>query len=264
MPLRHPYRHHRHSETRRRESPRPRRGKTLFDGNDPVLRERVLEIHRRLSATYGAPFPYFSDKDPLSELVSALLSHRTRNEDSRQAYENLRARFADWQALIHAPMEAVQAAIAPCTWPEQKAPRLQQVLAEVARRRDGVLSMDFLAELSPTEARLWLESIPGIGPKTSAAVLLFSRLRIPALPVDSHHHRVAQRLGLIPLELNVGPSHAMLQAQLPEHWNAQSLYDHHEAMMIHGQRCCSWRDPACQRCPLLDLCPHGQQRTGQV
>lgn len=263
MPLRHPYRHHRQNEARRRASPRPRRHGALFDGDDPALRQRLQEIHRRLCTTYGASFPYFSDRDPLSELVSAMLSHRTRNEDARQAFENLQARFGDWQSLIEAPISAVQAAIAPCTWPEQKAPRLQQVLTEVARRRDGELSLDFLATMTPAEARLWLESIPGIGPKTSAAVLLFSRLRIPALPVDSHHHRVAQRLGLIPLELNVGPAHAVLQAQLPDNWGAQSLYDHHEAMMIHGQRCCAWQNPACRRCPLLDLCPHGQQRTGQ-
>ena len=65
------------------------------------------------------------------------------------------------------------------------------------------------------EAREWLEDLPGVGPKTSAAVLLFSNLRRPALPVDSHHHRVAARLGLIPANVAVGPSHAVLEAQLP-------------------------------------------------
>jgi endonuclease-3 len=48
-------------------------------------------------------------------------------------------------------------------------------------------ALDFLGGLPVREARAWLESITGVGPKTSAAVLLFSRLRRPALPVDSHH-----------------------------------------------------------------------------
>ena len=66
-----------------------------------------------------------------------------------------------------------------------------------------------------TEARAWLESLSGVGPKTSAAVLSFSTLRRPALPVDSHHHRVAVRTGMIPATLAVGPAHAVLSAQLP-------------------------------------------------
>lgn len=261
MPLRHPYRHHRHSESRRRPPSRSRRAPLLVTGNDPHLQDRVKEVHRRLCASYSAPFPYPVGRDPLDELVLSLLSHRTRSQDSQQALDNLHSRFQRWQDLIEAPESAVREAIAPCTWPEQKAPRLQQVLSELARRRDGVLSLDFLAALSPAEARLWLESVPGIGPRTSATVLLFSRLRIAALPVDSHHHRVAQRLGLIPLELNIGPAHAVLQNQLPESWDASTFHDHHQVMIRHGQRCCDWREPACQRCPLLDLCPSGQQRT---
>jgi endonuclease-3 len=111
-----------------------------------------------------------------------------------------------------------------------------------------------------TEARAWLETLSGVGPKTSAAVLSFSTLRRPALPVDSHHHRVAVRTGMIPATLAVGPAHAVLSAQLPDDWDAQRIYDNHEVMMLHGQRCCYFRNPACRRCPLLDLCPTGQRR----
>ena len=91
--------------------------------------------------------------------------------------------------------------------------------------------------------------------KTSAAVLSFSTLRMPALPVDSHHHRVAQRLGLIGKRVDVGPSHPILRAQLPAAWSAQDLYDNHEILMLHGQHVCHHRRPACGRCVLIDLCP---------
>ena len=111
------------------------------------------------------------------------------------------------------------------------------------------------------DARAWLERLPGVGPKTSAAVLSFSVLRRPALPVDSHHHRVAVRTGLIPAGLAVGPSHQVLAAQLPPDWDAQTVYDNHETMMLHGQRCCFPQRPGCARCPLLDLCPAGQRLT---
>lgn len=224
------------------------------------LSEKVMQVHERLCATYGCPIPFFHDLDPLSELVSALLSHRTRNADSGRAFRQLRAQFPNWEAVRDAPLEAVQTAIGSVTWPEQKAPRIQAVLREITTRRDGALSLDFLEELEVPQARAWLEALPGVGPKTSAAVLLFSRLRMPAMPVDSHHYRVAVRLGLLSARIPVGPSHAILSALLPQGWDAQQVYDHHEALMLHGQRCCFHQSPACGRCPVLDLCPFGQER----
>ena len=221
------------------------------------LKEKALVIHERLCAVYGCPIPYFHSLDPLSELISSLLSHRTRNAESGRAFKALRARYADWAAVKDAPTQEVEETIHGVTWPEQKAPRLQAVLRAIEERH-GTLSLDFLSGMPAPEARAWLESIPGIGPKTSAAVLSFSNLRQAALPVDSHHHRVAQRTGLIAQSMAVGPSHVALAALLPPDWDAQQVYDHHEVMMLHGQRCCFFTNPACARCAVLDLCPTGQ------
>ncbi|MBP2292019.1 endonuclease III domain-containing protein [Azospirillum rugosum] len=230
------------------------------------LQDKLLEIHRRLCLIFGCPVAYFRALDPLSELVSSLLSHRTRNAASGAAFRALRARWdggrgGDWAAVRDADPAEVEATIAGVTWPEQKAPRIQAILRRITELR-GELSLDFLAELSVEEARAWLEQLPGVGPKTSAAVMSFSSLRRPALPVDSHHHRVAVRTGLIPPSVAVGPSHRILEAQLPPDWTAQQIYDNHEVMMLHGQRVCSYRDPACHRCVLLELCPTGQARMG--
>lgn len=228
---------------------------------DPGMRQRVLEIHDRLCAEYGCPIPYFSDLDPLSELVAALLSHRTKNRDSHRAFQQLRAEFSTWEAVRDAPVAGVEQAIAACTWADQKAPRLQQVLRLVGERLEGDWNLGFLGQMPVSEARAWLESLPGVGPKTSAAVLSFSRLRGRALAVDSHHHRVAIRLGIIPETVAVGAAHTILEALLPQDWTAQQVYDHHEVMMLHGQKCCYYRNPECDRCPLLNGCPSGKTRT---
>ena len=228
------------------------------------LHTKARLVHERLCAAYECPIPFFSRSDPLSLLVSSLLSHRTKNADTRRAYRALRARYATWEGVCDAPTAELREMIAAATWPEMKAPRIQQVLREISARRGGVLSLDFLGEMPVRVARDWLESLPGVGPKTSASVLLYSHLRMPALPVDSHHHRVAMRLGLIPLSTAVGPSHRILEAQLPAEWSAQQVYDDHQAFMRHGQRCCYYRDPACHRCVVLDLCPFGQRRLGSV
>ena len=220
---------------------------------------KALAIHERLCAEYGCPIAYFQDLDPLSELISSLLNHRTRNRDAKAAFQALRGRFSTWEEMRDAPTAEVEALIQAVRWPEQKAPRIQSILKEIAVRR-GSLDLGFLSDMPVPEARAWLESISGIGPKTSAAVLSFSVLRRPALPVDSHHHRVAQRTGLIPERMDVGPSHAALEALLPPDWDAQQVYDHHEVLMIHGQRVCTYASPVCDRCAILDLCPTGEVR----
>ncbi|HYW31418.1 MAG TPA: hypothetical protein VE869_07935 [Gemmatimonas sp.] len=222
-----------------------------------ALKEKAWRVHTLLCQQYECPIRYFHDMDPLSELVSSLLSHRTRNVDSGRAFKSLRASYPTWEAVRDAAVSEVEQAISAVTWPEQKAPRIQAVLGGISER-SGALSLDFLADMSVPAARAWLEALPGVGPKTSAATLLFSRLRMPALPVDSHHHRVAIRLELIPAKLDVGRAHAVLEAQLPEGLTAQQVYDNHEVLMLHGQRCCFHRAPACKRCIVYDLCPTGQ------
>lgn len=221
----------------------------------------VLEVHHRLALVYGSAISYFHDLDPLSELVSALLSHRTKNSNSGKAFRNLVAIFGSWAAVRDAPVEAVEAAIQPCTWPEQKAPRIQKVLMLITEQR-GTLSLDFLADMEVDAARKWLEALPGVGPKTSAAVLSFSSLRAKALPVDSHHFRVAVRLGIIDKKIGEAKAHHVLESLLPPDFTAQDVYDNHQLMMRHGQKVCFHYHPACEKCTLLDICVTGITRTG--
>ena len=220
---------------------------------ETALESKALEVDKRLCAEHGAPFPFFRDQDPLSELVGSLLSHRTKNKDSGRALTALKERFPTWDEVRTGEVTDIQKAISAATWPEQKAPRIKAALQFICDER-GDLSLEFLKGFGVEEARAWLERIPGVGPKTSAATLVFSTLRMPALPVDSHHHRVAARLGLIPENVGPGPAHKLLRAQLPADWSAQQLYDNHEALMYHGQRVCHYRKPECSRCVLADIC----------
>ena len=229
----------------------------------PDLVQKALEVHKRLCALYQCPIPFFADRDPLSELVSSLLSHRTKNRDSARAYQRLRQRFRSWEDVRDADVEAVQAAICDTTWPEQKAPRLQDVLRRITAER-GQLDLGFLASMTITDARAWLETLPGVGEKTSAATLLFSNLRRAALPVDSHHFRVASRIGLIPRGASLAFAHRRLSDLLPSSWDAQHVYDHHEALMLHGQRCCHIEHPACHRCPVQTMCDDYQGRLEEI
>lgn len=216
------------------------------------LQEKALAVSEILQKHYGAPFRFFSDKDPVSQMVSALLSHRTKNPVSRDAYHELQRRLPTWEAVMNAPVAEVEAAIQQVTFPEVKAPRIQQALRYLAEECD--LSLDFLGEMPVPEARAWLEEIPGIGAKTSAAILNFSRLRMPALVVDTHHLRVTQRIGLIPRKASLEKGARILASYLPADWDGQQVYDDHQGFMRHGQRVCHWKFPRCQECIVRQYC----------
>src|SRR5437588_7586720 len=215
-----------------------------------ALSAKALEVTRRLTEYYGeVPF---SSKDPMSMLVDIILSHRTRDEQTAAAYDNLLKRFGSWEAVRDAPTNEVQDTIANVNWPEVKAPRLQTIMRQITEER-GNLNLDFLRDLPVEEGAAWLNRFEGVGPKTTACVLLFSCQK-PILPVDTHVHRVSGRLGLIGKKVSADNAHALLQALLPN--DARTIYDFHKALLRHGQRVCVYDRPRCEKCILTDLCDY--------
>src|SRR5579859_6379367 len=172
-----------------------------------ALSVKALEVTRRLTEQYGE-LP-FSTKDPMSMLVDIILSHRTRDEQTAAAYDNLLKRFGSWEAVRDAPTEEVQDTIANVNWPEVKAPRLQAIMRQITEER-GTLNLEFLRDLPVEESAAWLNRVEGVGPKTAACVLLFS-CQQPLLPVDVHVHRVSGRLGLIGKKVTADAAHGLLQ-----------------------------------------------------
>ena len=215
-----------------------------------ALSAKALEVTRRLTELYGE-LP-FSSKDPMSMLVEIILSHRTRDEQTDAAYENLLKRFGSWEAVRDAPVNEVEKAIENVNWPEAKAPRLQAIMRQITEER-GELNLDFLCDLPVEESAAWLNRFEGVGPKTTACVLLFS-CRQPILPVDVHVHRVSGRLGLIGKKVTADAAHNLLQALLPQ--NARSIYNFHKALLRHGQRICVYDRPRCEKCVLTDVCDY--------
>ena len=130
-----------------------------------------------------------------------------------------------------------------------KAPRIKSALRRVQHDR-GRLSLDFLETMPLAEAKAYLEAIDGVGPKTAACILMFCYNR-PALPVDTHVHRVAGRLGLIPGDCPAGPAHEVLELLCPP----ELVYPFHLLLVQHGRTLCRARRPRCSKCVLADNCP---------
>lgn len=226
--------------------------------------EKLLAVHEALCRAYDVKGYLEREKllDPLSDLIHALLGHRTRYEDNDRAFHRLLDRFGNWSAVRDAPFGEVVREIQGVTWPDQKAMTIQKVLREISERKRGKLALEFLKRLSVGQARRWLESLPGVGPKTSAIVLLYSTLKMPAHVVDTHHYRVSSRLGLVPQDIALERAEKFLDEITPADWTVSDYADHHLALFTHGQECCTFTAPKCQRCPVLKHCPFGKARLG--
>lgn len=211
----------------------------------PLAPARIIEL---LDAAYGTP-PWRPHADPVAELVLTLLSQNTSDANSGRAFIRLLAAFPDWPALLDADVKAIERAIQPGGLAPTKAPRLQALLREVWSRT-GSFDLSFLKKMPLDEARDWLRSLPGVGPKTAACVLLFALGR-PALPVDTHVHRLATRLGLVPEKTSAEKAHGLLEAMLAP----EQVYPFHIQLIKHGRRTCTARRPQCPQCPLRKHCP---------
>jgi len=221
-------------------------------------RKQVLrpgEIIRRLSVLYGEAV-WRPHGDPVTELVLTILSQNTSDTNSGRAFMRLKQRFPTWEAVTEAPPDELESAIAVGGLAGQKAPRIQAALRAVHQARGG-WDLDFLRDLPLAEAKTWLRGLNGVGPKTAACVLMFALGR-PALPVDTHVHRVAQRLGLVAATASAEKAHDILEGMLAP----DEVYPLHISLIRHGRRLCRAQRPLCEECPLLPGCPHGRTVAG--
>jgi len=211
----------------------------------------ITEIIDLLADRYGS-ITWRSRTDPLSELIMTILSQNTSDHNSRRAFDSLRIRFGSWEAVARGGVEDIAEAIKLGGLAQVKAPRIKQILEQIQAQR-GSLDLKFLKKMPVAEAKTWLRSLPGVGPKTAACVLLFS-LGKPVLPVDTHILRVAKRLGLIDSRVSAEKAHEILGDMVP----AKDVYQFHIHMIEHGRRVCKAQRPRCRECVLLKVCPTGQ------
>lgn len=208
----------------------------------------VLEA---LQAVYGA-LDWDGGSDPMDELVSCILSQNTNDNNRDRAFAALQLRYKNWQAVADAPTDELIDTLRPAGLANQKAPRIQKVLHRI-REEVGAYNIEFLRDLPLDEARAWLMSFDGIGPKTAAIVLCFAFGR-PAFPVDTHIYRVGQRIGFIPPTFNVERAHPLMESIVPPDMH----YAFHIYLIRHGRDTCKAQRPRCESCPLQAVCDYYQ------
>ena len=212
------------------------------------LADVVLE---RLGERYDHPTWAGPRLDAVSELVLTILSQNTSDTNSFRAFSALRDRYATWHEVLAAPTDELEEVIRPGGLAPTKSRRIQHVLAEVHAATGGTWDLGFLATRPLLEARDWLVSLPGIGRKTAAIILLFGFGR-PQLPVDTHVHRVATRVGMLAPRTPLERAHDLLEEVL----EPNEMYAFHVELIRHGRDTCRAPRPICGLCPLTDVCAY--------
>ncbi len=188
---------------------------------------------------------------PIAELILTVLSQSTNDRNRDVAYLALREAFPTWEGVRDAPVDEVEEAIRPGGISKVKSARIKSILVaitETAPERE--LSLDWLAERSVPEAQAYLTSLPGVGRKTAACVLLFA-LGMRDVPVDTHVSRVSTRLGLFRPKAPFEEMHDTMLEITP---SGEEL-ELHLNLLRHGRRTCYARRPACHDCALQRMCP---------
>ncbi len=209
--------------------------------------QKVIEVITRLEEVYGET-PNIPRFDPTDELVSCILSQHTSDANSFPAFHRLKAKYPDWDQVIKAGPEKIADVIRAAGLANQKAKSIINCLIEI-KSRTGSYSLDFLKDVSLMEARAWLTSLPGVGPKTASIVLCFA-LGMPAIPVDTHVYRVSWRIGFVPEGIGENKAHDLLLKVVPSEW----AFRYHMALIHHGRAVCKAPLPACDRCVVADQC----------
>lgn len=189
------------------------------------------------------PPDFFRRGYPFHVLVSTVLSQRTNDRITYPTAQNLFVHFPNVEALAAAPLKEIEDIIRPVNYYRTKARRIREIARTVRDRFGGEVPRDLKK----------LCELPGVGPKTANCVLVFG-FGIPAIPVDTHVHRISNRIGLVHTK-GPGQTEEVLKKVIPrKYW-----IEINELLVRHGQEICKPIKPECGRCTIREMCDYSKR-----
>ncbi len=203
---------------------------------DPV---KVVELMEKEAMKRKAPVYHLKAeiKTLFQHLVAALLSSRTRDEATVKAAHNLFSRVKGPEDLLRMSEEEIAELIKGVGFYRVKAKRLKELAEKLVKEYNSEVPLKFEE----------LIKLPGIGRKSANVVLAYSG--IPAIPVDTHVHRIANRLGWVKTAKPEETEEELKKLFPVELWGKVN-----RAMVGFGQTVCKPQKPLCDECPIKD-CP---------
>ncbi len=188
-----------------------------------------------------------SYSDPFKVLVSTVLSQRTRDANTAAAAKKLFAKYDTAEAMAKADAAEISRRIKPSGFFRVKARKIKELSRQIVEDFGGTVP-----------ARLEdLLRLPGVGRKTANCVLVYG-FGIPAIPVDTHVHRLSNRIGLVKAK-EPEQTEAQLMAIVPKkHWT-----EFNHLMVKYGQKVCLPVKPRCWQCALERECDYFGKKQGE-
>ena len=210
-------------------------------------------IVQNLESTFGEP-KLAPKSDALAMLINIILSQATSDANSERTFRNLKERFVNWEAVLAADEKDIADTIRLGGLANQKAKVIKDLLTQL-KETNGKLSLKRIEKMPVEEARDYLQTFRGIGPKTVACTLLFACHK-EVFPLDTHIFRVLKRMGILPEKITDAKAHRLLDELVP----TGKFYSLHVNLIRLGRQICRPREPLCEQCPLIEYCDYGLTR----
>jgi endonuclease-3 len=206
----------------------------------PKSSKDVSLIIRSVRKSLGETKAAVSRENPFEVLISTVLSQRTRDENTERASERLFKRYRNPKQLSQAPLNRIESLIKPSGFYKVKAKRIREISRILTEKHRGKVPRDMESLLS----------LPGVGRKTANCVLVYA-YAIPAIPVDTHVHRISNRIGFVRTRTPEQTETALLKAVPRKHW-----MEFNDLFVKFGQRTCRPVKPLCCKCPIVEYCQY--------
>jgi len=213
-----------------------------------IIRSKLEAVASKLVASYGVPRRKSRLPEPLHLLIATILSQNTNDVNSHRAFLNLKHAYPDLRALVTVPPRRIESLIKVGGIASKKSKVIVRVIKEISKRFKK-FDRRSLRRIGRAELVEKLRSLHGVGYKTASCVLLFSLGDDDAFPVDTHVHRVLNRIGLVDQKT---PDKTFLAVR--NHIPPGRGYDLHLNLIKFGRRTCTAQKPRCYECGLYDIC----------
>ena len=200
------------------------------------MQNKILKIIKLLEKDYSINF--YSGKNPFHVLISTILSQRTRDENTLKASNKLFSKFPTAKKIANADISKIKELIKESGFYNVKAKRIKEVSKILLEKYNGKV---------PNELDKLLE-LPGVGRKTANCVLVYG-FNIPAIPSDTHVHRISNRIGIVKTKIPEQTEYELMKKVPRKYWiNINELF------VKHGQTTCNPIKPKCDKCSISKLC----------
>ncbi len=218
------------------------------DKRYPGVQARLYLIASRLRDSFGIPNRKSKLPNPLDLLVATILSQNTNDVNSHRAFTNLKNAYPDLWELVNVQSRKVESLIKVGGIANKKSKIIIKVIKEI-RKIFNEFDRKSLRKVRSEDLIEKLRSLNGVGYKTASCVLLFSLGDNDAFPVDTHVHRVLNRLGAVS-EKTPDKTFLAVRNHIPQGRG----YELHINLIKFGRKTCTAQRPRCYDCELFDIC----------